>query len=158
MKITPLEVREYRFKKVFRGYDPAEVEALKNLLADVLEELVKEKKALEGELKRAKEELEEFHHRERLLKETLTMAQRAAEEIKESAKKEAEVMLSEARLKGEEIVKSAHKRFDEIQMETERLKMEKTKLLSEIKAIIEYYQKALFSEEEEKVQILRPKG
>ena len=159
MKITPLEVREYHFKKVFRGYDPAEVETLKGLLAEVLEELVREKKALEAELKKVKEELEEYHQREKLLKETLTMAQKAAEEIRESAKREAEVIISEARLKGEEIVRSAHARFADIQGEIDRLKNHKIRLESEIKAILEYYQKIIFSNEdgEEKIETIRPK-
>lgn len=160
MRITPLEVREYRFKKTFRGYDPAEVESLKNLLADVLEELVREKKVLEEELKKAKDELEKHRQREKLLQDTLTMAQKAAEEIREHAKKEAEIIISEARLKGEEIVKSAHARFANIQSEIDRLKTNRLRLESEIKAILEYYQKILFSKEdrEEKIKTIRPKG
>lgn len=148
MKITPLEVKEYRFKKVFRGYDPTEVEALKALLSDVLEELTREKRQLEDESGKLKARLEDYLDRENLLRATLTTAQKVTEDIKDNAKKEAELIISEANMKAEEIIRGAHHRVLKIQEDIDQLKKQRIKIESEIKAIIEYHQKILFSEDD----------
>lgn len=150
MKITPLEVREYRFKKVFRGYDPVEVEALKSLVSNVLEELTRDKRQLEDESSKLKARLEGYLETEEILKATLTTAQKVAEDIKDNAKKEAELIIAEAKMKAEDIVRDAHERFLKIQGDIDQLKKQRIRIESEIKAIIEYHQKILFSEEERK--------
>ncbi len=150
MKITPLELREYRFKKVFRGYDPTEVDTIKDILSETLEGLVREIKDLDTELTANRKRLEELMENEKLLKDTMTTAQQATEDIKESARKEAELIISEARLKAEQILQDAHNRFTKIQDDIEQLKKQRFQLESEIKAVIDYHQRILFSEEEKR--------
>ncbi len=150
MKITPLEVREYRFKKIFRGYDPTEVDTLKDILSETLEELSRENIRLDEELKRTKERLEEYKEKERLIKDTITMAQKAADDMKDNARKEAELIISDAKIRADEILKDAHHRFLRIQDDIEQLKKQRIQLESEIKAVIDYHRKTLFSEEEKR--------
>lgn len=38
MKITPIEIKEHKFKKAFRGFDQHEVKALTDIVAETLEE------------------------------------------------------------------------------------------------------------------------
>src|SRR5512132_3420220 len=83
MNITPLDITQKQFRKVFRGLDPEEVEAFLGLVAVEFEALVKDVLALREEDQRKSEQLAEHRNRERALQETLVAAQKASEEIRE---------------------------------------------------------------------------
>ena len=84
MNITPLDITQKQFRRVFRGLDPEEVEAFLALVASEFEALVKEAVALREESQRKAEEISEHRSRERALQETLVTAQKASEEIREA--------------------------------------------------------------------------
>jgi cell division initiation protein len=50
LRISPLDVRSQEFKKGLRGYDPEEVKAFLDAIADTMEDLLKEKETAESEL------------------------------------------------------------------------------------------------------------
>ena len=101
MNITPLDITQKQFKKVFRGSDAEEVEAFLALIATEFEALVKEANFLRETNQRRVEEIAEYRSRERALQETLVTAQKASEEIREAARREAEITLSDAELQAE---------------------------------------------------------
>lgn len=47
MKITPLDIRQKTFEKIYRGYDKDEVSTFLSYLSQEWEKLVEEKNALE---------------------------------------------------------------------------------------------------------------
>ncbi|MCI0573788.1 MAG: DivIVA domain-containing protein, partial [Myxococcaceae bacterium] len=114
MKITPLDIRQKRFPRGLRGYDPREVEAFQELLAAEFEEVVRENITLKEALKRTQLQLEQHVERERTLQETMVTAQRISEELRTAAKKEADILVAEAELQGEKIVQGAHQRLLEV--------------------------------------------
>lgn len=143
MNVTPLDITQKQFARVFRGLDPEEVEAFLALVAAEFETLVKENVSLREELKRRMDELAEHKARERALQETLVTAQRASEEIRDAARKEAEITISDAELQAEKIVQGAHVRFLRIVDEINELKRQRVQFEAGVRSLVESHVKLL---------------
>ena len=77
MKLTPLDIQQQQFRTAtLGGFDKKEVDAFLDLLANDVEELIRQNKALTEELKRKEAEIQEHRERERTLKETMITATR----------------------------------------------------------------------------------
>jgi cell division initiation protein len=143
MNITPLDITQKQFRKVFRGLDPEEVEAFLGLVAVEFEALVKDVVALREDNQRKAEEISEYRSRERALQETLVAAQKASEEIRDSARKEAEITLSDAELQAEKIVQAAHARFLRIVDDINELKRQRVQFEANVRTLAESHLKLL---------------
>ena len=143
MNITPLDITQKQFKKVFRGLDPEEVEAFLGLVAVELEALLKDYANLNDVAQRRAEQLAEYRERERALQETLVAAQRASEEIRDSARKEAEITISDAELQAEKIVQAAHTRFLRIVDDINELKRQRLQFETNVRTLVESHVKLL---------------
>lgn len=149
MKVTPLEIRSHGFKKSFKGYAVSEVEDLRDMAAEALEEAAKEIMALQEKLRDASERNREYAANENILRETITTAQRMVDDLKTNARKEAELVIAEARLQAEEIVRQAQSRASQVQDDIYRLRKQRKELEASIKAIIDYHSSVFLTEEEE---------
>ena len=143
MNITPLDITQKQFRKVFRGHDPEEVEAFLGLVAVEFEALVKDVLALRADNQRKAEDIAEFRARERALQETLVAAQKASEEIRDAARKEAEITISDAELQAEKIVQAAHGRFLRIADDINELKRQRVQFEAAIRTHVESHVKLL---------------
>jgi cell division initiation protein len=143
MNITPLDITQKQFKKVFRGLDPEEVEAFLALVAVEFEALVKDVVALREDNQRKAEDLAEYKGRERALHETLVTAQKASEEIREAARKEAEITISDSELQAEKIVQAAHARFLRIVDDINELKRQRIQFETNVRTLVESHVKLL---------------
>ena len=139
MKITPIEIKEHRFKKGLMGYDKNEVNALMGIIAETIEELAKQNNKLEEKIKDMATKIFEHEEREKILRETITTAQKMVEDLKNNAKKEAELIISEARIQADELVKKAHERVIKIQDEIYQLKKQRLDIQSSLKAMLEHH-------------------
>lgn len=167
MKITPLDIQNHRFRKIFRGYDGHEVEIFLEMVANELEGLIKENKYLEKELSRRNTELIEYREREQALKDTMITAQRIAQDMKQNVAKEAQIILSEAELEADRIIKKAHERAVSLQDEINELKRQRMQAESDLRAVLTTHLKLLDiasesemekAEQEEKVSLLPSKS
>ncbi|MBI5562308.1 MAG: DivIVA domain-containing protein [Deltaproteobacteria bacterium] len=149
MKVTPMDIRAYQFKKTMRGFDPREVESVRDLAADALEDALREIAGLEERLKEAMRRLEGHQAGEAALRDTLTTAQRMTEDLKAGAARESELIIAEARLRAEEIIRQAQTRLHELQEEIFRLRKQRKELEISLKAVIDYHSSSLMLEEEE---------
>ncbi len=149
MKVTPLDIRQKQFARKLRGIEPKEVEAFMELLAQELEDLIRENIALKDDLKRKNARIEEYRDREKTLQETMITAQRITDDLKDAAKRSAEVIVSEAELQAEKIVQAAHGRMIQILDEIGELKRQRSQVTSGIYAILDAEMKLLdvFKEE-----------
>ena len=143
MNITPLDITQKQFRRVFRGLDPEEVEAFLALVAVEFEALVKDVVALREDNARKAEEIVEYKSRERALQETLVTAQKASQEIREAARKEAEITISDAELQGEKIVQAAHSRFLRIVDDINELKRQRIQFETNVRTLVESHVKLL---------------
>ena len=97
MSITPAELRHVRFAQVRKGYDTEAVDRALETVADSIEELLHERHELVERVRALEAEIERYRDVEATLSQTLTLAERAAEELKADAAAEAERMMTEAR-------------------------------------------------------------
>jgi cell division initiation protein len=91
--LTPLEVRKKKgdFKRAMRGYDPVLVDDFLDLVADRLEELVRENLTLADRVARQEAMVTDYRDRERALTEALVSAQEMREEVRRQSVREAEL-------------------------------------------------------------------
>ena len=96
--LTPLEVRQKKgdFRRAMRGYEPALVDDFLDLVAERLEALVRENRAVSEDVARLREQVAEFKERERALTEALVTAQEMREELRRQAEKDADLLRREA--------------------------------------------------------------
>lgn len=122
--LTPLDIHQKEFKKGFRGYVEEEVDEFLDEIMRDFETMIRENTALREELENTKARLEQYAKLEMTLNNTLTVAQRTAEDVKANSRKEAEVVIAEAKAQGEQIVQSAQRRASRIAEEFEATRRE----------------------------------
>lgn len=136
MKLQPFSIRQQEFSKKIRGFDPDEVKAFLERIADDVEELQKENEDLKQQIESLTEQLEEFKKIEKNLQDTLLKAQETSSKSIESAKKQTALMIKEAELKAAQIVEKARESANEIRNAVLNLREEKDMLIARLKAII----------------------
>lgn len=96
--LTPLDVRKKRgdFKKSMRGYDAQEVDVFLEMVAERLEELVRENIQLRERAEALQQQAASWSGREKAVQEALVTAQELRTEMKSQAQRHAELVLSEA--------------------------------------------------------------
>ena len=166
MKITPLDIQNHKFRNRLWGCDGEEVSIFLEMVATELEEKIKENHYLTEELSRLKSQLAEYRDREQTLKETMMMAQKIAQDMKNNVVKEAQVILSEAELEAERIQERAQVRVVELEEKIQELKRERLLLEEDLRATLVTHLKLLdvgreeeaeTAEQEEKVKRLAAK-
>ncbi len=164
MKVTPLDLRQQRFRKVFRGYDPAEVVALLTEVADQYEQSLRETDRLQTELGRMEGLLAEHREHERNLRNTLLTAQKLADEIKQNAENEAKRVVREAEGRAELVLQKAQARVEEIQKEIDSLKLKRRDVETSIESVmgalrntLDFVHQQDQKDREEKILLHRPR-
>jgi cell division initiation protein len=137
MRITPLDLRNHRFRRRMAGYAPEEVDEFLRLVAEDYEAALREIETQRERVIRLEQRVEELAANEMILQETLTTAQKLSEDLKRTAIKEAEVTVSEAEVKGEKILDAAHSRAAKLAEDIREMKQLKTRLSAAVRATIE---------------------
>src|SRR3989449_9837195 len=88
MNVSPLDLRQQRFRSAFRGFDKVEVASFLAAVADDYEQALRETDRLRQDLNRMEAALSEHRTAEKDLKATLMAAQRLADDIKTHAEQE----------------------------------------------------------------------
>ena len=137
MKITPLEIKKQHFKPKMRGYDPAEVEAFLEMVADEYETAVNERNTYAAQAAQLKIQLKDYQQVEKTLQDTLLNAQETVSQSRENSKREAQIMLREAELKAERILDDARERLDKMKNELTILRSQKESFAKRLKHLLE---------------------
>jgi len=136
MKVTPLDLRQQRFKTVMRGYDRGEVQAFLLEVSDDYENALRDNDRLRQEVAKLEAVLGEHRGQERNLRNTLLTAQKLADEIKENAQKEASLVVREAEGQRDLILQKAQARFEDVQRESEALRMKRREVENELEGLV----------------------
>ena len=142
-RLSPLEIQKHRFSRKWKGLDPTEVGAFLDIAAEGMEELAREKAALEAHIRKVEEENVEHRERERILKETLVSAQRASEDIRAAAQAQAELIVKEAEDSSERLTHSALQRSAEIEKAIHELKLQRAGFRLEVQKMLELFHHAI---------------
>ena len=134
MKISAIDIRKHTFEKIFRGYNPDEVDAFLNSLSQEWERFSSENSMLKMQLEYAEKELSKLKDIESTLFRTLKSAEDASRQIEKEAIESAEKRVEESKVQANNLVEEAEQRTNQIIEETEnRLKKFKEDFALEIK-------------------------
>ena len=136
MKVTPLDLRQQRFKTVMRGYDRGEVNAFLAEAADDYENALRENDRLRQELGKLEAVLNEHRGQESNLRNTLLTAQKLADDIKENAQHEAARILREAEGRADLLLQKSQARLEDVQREIDGLRMKRREVETSLEGII----------------------
>jgi cell division initiation protein len=149
MRITPHDIRQQQFTvRMFRGFDPSEVDAFLEDVADDYEGLLKENALLKEQISASEERSRGVIEREKNLHDVMVTTQRLVDEMKSAAKREAELIVREAELRGEKAVEAARGEEAKIRVEIQSLKRMRRQLVEELGATMDRYQRMLAAEAE----------
>ncbi|MCF0074849.1 DivIVA domain-containing protein [Dyadobacter sp. CY261] len=134
MKISAIEIRKHTFEKIFRGYDPDEVDAFLNSLSQEWERFSSENSLLKMQLEYAEKELAKLKDIESTLFRTLKAAEDTSKLIEKEAHEDAEKRIEESRNTANDLVAEAEQRTNQIIRQTEeRLSKFKEEFANEVK-------------------------
>jgi cell division initiation protein len=141
--LTPLEIQKQQFSRVLKGYNADEVRAYLSLVAEEIENLLRDVDRLTRENAMLREDLDDHSQRERILKDTLLSAQKVSEEVKANARKEAELIVKDAELLAERVVGQAMSRLADIERTIQDLKLERVSARNKLQATLDTMQQML---------------
>jgi cell division initiation protein len=143
MRISPMDMRQQRFKSAMRGYDRTDVVAFLTEAADDYEHAMREIDRLRTDLMRMEALLAEHRDRESNLRDTLLTANRISEELKEAAQTEAKLTLREAQGRADVLIQKAQVRLDELDHDCNELKLRRRDAEGSVEATIQALYRAL---------------
>lgn len=164
MNVTPLDLRQQKFKTAMRGYDRGEVDALLAEVADDYEGAIREADRLRDDVARLEGLLAEHRSEEKSLKNTLLSAQRLADELREKAEADAQRIVRDAEARADLLIQKAQARHEDLQREIDGLRARRRETETSVEAIINALKNTLDfvreqdqREREDKIRLLRPR-
>jgi cell division initiation protein len=137
MNVSPLDLRQQRFRSALRGFDKVEVTAFLAAVADDYEQALRDTDKIRQDMQRMEAIINEHRESERTLKTTLITAQRLADEIKAHAEHEAQRIMREAEGRTELLLDNAQARLEAVQREIDSLKLKRKDVETSIEATIQ---------------------
>lgn len=164
MKVTPLDLRQQRFKTSMRGYDRDDVHAFLEEAAEDYETAVRENDRMRQEVVRLEAVINEHRSQERNLRNTLMTAQKLADDIREGAQQDAARIVREAEGRADLLLQKTQVRLEDVQREIDGLKMKRrevetsiTALVSTLESTLQFVRDQDAREREDKVLLHRPR-
>jgi cell division initiation protein len=148
MNVSPLDLRQQRFRKSVRGFDPVEVTAFLAAVADDYEQALRETDRLRQDLMRMEVVLTHHRENEQNLRATMMTAQKLSDDIKSTADAEAKRIIAgadaeakriilEAASRSELLLDQTQARMEDIQREIDGLKLKRKDVETTIEATIQ---------------------
>jgi cell division initiation protein len=162
LKVTPLDLRQSRFKTTMRGFDKGEVTALLQEAADDYENAIRENDRLRQEVIRLEAAINQHRELEGSLRTTLMSAQKVADDMRDNATSESARIVREAEGRAETMLQKAQTRIEDLQREIDGLRMKRREAETSLEAIISTLHNTLDfvreqEQREEKVVAHRPR-
>lgn len=147
MRISPQDIRQQQFtSKMFKGYDPQEVDAFLDDIAEDYESVLKDNALLREQIAAQEERGRGVSEREKTLQDTLITTQRLADEMKAAAKREADLLVREAELRADKAVEAARGEEGRIRADIQALKRLRRQLVEELTSTLDRYHKLITGE------------
>lgn len=105
--LTPLEIQKIEFKKRFGGYSPADVDEIISVIKGDYETIYKENIKLRDRLEVLEDLVNKYKGIEDTMRDTLIVAQKAADDLAKGANQKAEAIIARAENEAEIIRESA---------------------------------------------------
>ena len=165
MNVSPLDLRQQRFRTVFRGFDKVEVTSLLMAVADDYEQALRATDQLRQDLMRMEGLLSGHREHEKSLQTTLMTAQKLADDIKTTADEEGRRIIREAQGRSDLLLERTQARLEDIQREIDGLKLKRRDVETTIESTIqtlrntlEYVREQETREREDRLLLHRPRS
>jgi len=165
MKVTPLDLRQLRFRVAFRGFDRAEVLALMAEVADDYEHALREVDNLRQQVSKMEALLEQHREHERDLRNTLVTAQKLSDDIRSNADVQARQVLREAEGRSDLLLQKTQARLEDVQREIDGMRVKRREVentleatITSLRSTLEFVREQEQREREEKILLHRPRS
>jgi cell division initiation protein len=143
LTVSPIDMRQPRFRSAIRGFDRAEVTAFLEEAAGDFEEALRENDRLRQDLVRLEASMRQFRELEGGLKTTLMSAQKVADDMREHAAKEAARLVREAEGRAEMVVQKAQARVEALERDLDGLRQKRREAQTSLEATLSTLQGTL---------------
>ena len=164
MNVSPLDLRQQRFRSAFRGFDKTEVTSFLAAAADDYEQALKDTDQLRQDVARLEALINEHREHEKNLQTTLVTAQKIADDLKANADLEAMRIIHEAEARSELLLEKTQSRLEEIQREIDGMRLKRKDVEMTLGATIqilrntlEYIREQDIRERDDKILMHRPR-
>ena len=164
MKVSPLDLRQLRFRTAFRGFDRAEVLALMAEVADDYEHALREVDTLGQEVAKLDALLEQHREHERDLRNTMVTAQKLSEDIRTNADAQARQIVREAEGRSDLLLQKTQARMEDVQREIDGMKMKRREVenslestIASLRNTLEFVREQDQRERDDKILLHRPR-
>lgn len=156
MKITPIDISHKSFKRKAFGLDADEVTDFLKSVAEEMETLIRERNKLKEEIRDKELSLMEYKERDKVLRDTITTAQRMAEKMREDSERESKIILNDAAQKAEMIVRDARDSLKRVYQEITDIKRSKMQFESSLRALVQTHLNLLDTQPESMSSVAGP--
>jgi cell division initiation protein len=136
MNISSNDIKKRDFKKGFRGYEPAEVDAFLDTVSSHFDKLLMDNKSLNDRIKSLLSDIDIYRENEVNLQKAIIKSQDLGEEIVSNAKKKAELIIKEAELTSNKLRQNLDEEILTKKHELEEFKYKNDKLIDDIKGYL----------------------
>jgi cell division initiation protein len=164
MKVSPLDLRQLRFRSAIRGYDRAEVAALLAEVADDYEFALREVDNLRQEVTKMEALLTQHREHERDLRNTMITAQKLSEDIRANAEAQARQVVREAEGRSDLLLQKTQSRLEDVQREIDGMKLKRREVenslessISTLRSTLDFIHEQEQRERDEKILLHRPR-
>ena len=134
--ITPENIRGQEFRRKMLGYNPDQVDAFLDELADQLEHVQTDLAGVRERLAVAEQITNEYREIEETIKTTLIDAQKSASDRRKAAEAEASSVITKACLEAETVTNETHQSLSDVRRQIEELTVVKTRFISQIDTLL----------------------
>lgn len=136
--LTPNDIVNKEFRRAFRGYSPEQVDDFLQQVSEAYFAMLEENKRVRAQVDEMRALSQQFQETESLLKNTLVLAERTAEETRRNSREEADLMRREA----EQQITGARAQLDE-------LRQTRLRMLAELRAMLQAHLLLLDAQEQQ---------
>lgn len=134
--LTPVDIHNKDFKRSFRGYNEDEIDDFLDRVGNDYEKLYRENRQFQETIDRLEKELGRFQQLETTLHETLVVAQKTAEEVKNNAQRERDNILLAAKLEADKMITEAATQVEAMHAEYRQLEQRKQMFSTKLRTIL----------------------
>lgn len=142
--LTPIDIQKQDFAVKMRGYSADEVDDFLDMVGTDYEKLYKENIELKDKVTALQESLEQYKAMEGTLRDSIILAQNAAEEIKKNAAERAENVINDAQIKASDVIRQTNdeilqkkKELSDIQLQFDEYKSQMKSMCARIEELLE---------------------
>jgi cell division initiation protein len=136
MNLSPLDIAKHEFSKAMRGYDPAEVRAFLERLADDVSALQTQIASLVEQTRTYEAKINTYQNLEQSLRDSVVASQENIKSTRELVEAERQNMLREAKVSAEEMRISAEREILGLQEEVRSLRMHRDAYIKRFKFLL----------------------